>query len=230
MSKKYTQLARILKKLLFERNMRPIDLAREANIPPPTIHRLITGKSTRPYKSSLKPIADYFAISIEQLIGENPVSSNSSGHASIFSNNQITKVPIISWKEVTDFPQSKSQFEHEIAISGNINKNAFALIMSDSSMEPLFPFGTILIFNPDIKVKDRAYALVKISDKEMPVFRQVLIDLEHKFIKPLNPDLSSIGMRLLTKNDKIIACLYESRFNHEILEHEDLLKALIYAE
>ena len=69
MAKKYLNLGKILKKLLLERDLKPADLSRAVHIPPPTIHRLITGKSTRPYASSLKPIADFFSISVEQQLG-----------------------------------------------------------------------------------------------------------------------------------------------------------------
>ncbi len=67
MAKKYLSLGKVLKKLLFERDLKPADLAREVNIPPPTIHRLITGKSTRPYESSLKPIAKFFQFQLNSL-------------------------------------------------------------------------------------------------------------------------------------------------------------------
>jgi transcriptional regulator with XRE-family HTH domain len=72
MAKKYFQLSTILKRLLFKKDMKPVDLARELNMPQPTIHRLVTGKSTRPYKSSLEPIAKYFDVTVDQLIGEDP--------------------------------------------------------------------------------------------------------------------------------------------------------------
>jgi plasmid maintenance system antidote protein VapI len=42
MAKKHLHLGQILKKLLFDRAMKAADLAREINIPPPTIHRLGT--------------------------------------------------------------------------------------------------------------------------------------------------------------------------------------------
>ena len=49
----------------------------------------------------------------------------------------------------------------------------------------------------------------------MPVFRQLLIDVEHQYLKPLNPDLNAYQMRLLNDKDKITAVLIESRINYE---------------
>ena len=47
--------------------MKPMDLARELDIPQPTIHRIVSGKSTCPHERSLIPIADFFNISVEDL-------------------------------------------------------------------------------------------------------------------------------------------------------------------
>jgi SOS-response transcriptional repressor LexA len=212
MSKKYLNLGKILKKLLFERDMKPIDLAREVNIPPPTIHRLITGKSTRPYRSSLKPIADFFAVTIDQLLGEEPFTDNSGLKLSNVSGNKAKTLPISDWGSLANGDSNKTN-KSEIVVTNNITKNAFALLMPDTSMEPLFPRDSILIFEPGIQPIDRSYILVKLTDSNTYVFRQLLIDLDHRYLKPLNPELSTFKMRLLENNDTILACLVESRQN-----------------
>jgi plasmid maintenance system antidote protein VapI len=71
--KTYPKLSAILKKLLFQEDIKSVELARALGIPAPTIHRLVTGKSTRPYKSSLDPIAKYFGITSDQLLGVQPL-------------------------------------------------------------------------------------------------------------------------------------------------------------
>ena len=90
MAKTYPKLGATLKKLLFDKNMKPSDLAREVNLPPPTIHRLVTGKSNRPYQSSLAPIAAFFNITVEELTGEaEPTQHNKADH-----------IPIITWQQL----------------------------------------------------------------------------------------------------------------------------------
>lgn len=39
-------------------------------MPQPTIHRILTGESTEPRLSTLKPLADYFGVSVSELRGE----------------------------------------------------------------------------------------------------------------------------------------------------------------
>ena len=53
--------------------------------------------------------------------------------------------------------------------------------------------------------------LVKLSEPNIYVLRQLLIDLENSFIKSLNNDIGAKSLRLLSNNDQIIARLVEIR-------------------
>lgn len=213
MAKKYLELGEILKKLLFDRSMKPVQLAREIGIPPPTIHRLITGKSTRPYQSSLKPIADFFSISIEQLLGEKPLSATAENPQNKIITDKFRTISINEW--AAPLEEVRYSTSKKIIVSSDISNHAFALIMPDTSMAPLFQVDSILIFDPTAKPHDRSYVLVKLHDLNTYVFRQLIIDISHQYIKPLNPDLNVFKMRLLDQKDRIIACLVEARYNYQ---------------
>lgn len=206
---RYPKLSQTLKKLLYERDMKPIDLARKVDMPQPTIHRLVTGKSSRPYKSSLEPIADYFDISVEQLLGieELEQSNNKQPPAKQTTNN----LPLIPWEMLYDIESSKKTAKQSVIASHMISQQAFATTMPNSSMEPLFQQGATLIFDPSTQPSDRSYVLAKIGDNNVVTFRQILIDADYQYLKPLNPDLNQFQMRLLSTNDKILGCLVESR-------------------
>ena len=210
MAKKYLNLGKKLKKLLFDRGMKPVDLARGVNMPPPTIHRLVTGKSTRPYESSLKPIADFFSISVDELTGEASPLDDSNEKITNNSLKTIHYLPIIPWEKLQDVQIDKNMIEN-IPFAGIISKESFASKLNDSSMEPLFPRGSMLLFDPNKPFKDRSFVLVQLQEATVPVFRQLIIDLDQKYLKPLNPDLNAFKMRLLGENDNIIATLVEAR-------------------
>lgn len=225
MAKKYLKLSTTLKRLLFDKNMKPIDLARELDLPQPTIHRLVTGKSTRPYKSSLEPIAHYFDISVDQLLGEEPLlaewqAPEPSAHA--LQNIVIKTVPVIPWQSITELAVARSKAKKQLAITGNISDECFAILMNDHAMEPLFTKGTILIFDPNKKYVDRSYVLVKLANKDQFIFRQLLVDVDQSYLKPLNPDTAIYKMRLLNADDTIVATLFESRTNFDT-DDENLL-------
>lgn len=225
MAKIYPKLGCILKKLLFDHDIKPADLSREINLPPPTIHRLITGKSGRPHQSSLEPIASYFSITIDQLLGEEPLpNAVGNNSASLPTASMIQTIPILMWDSVISQKINNTEHGKFIATTGNISNESFALIMNDHSMEPLFPRRSILLFDPKRKQTDRSYVLIKLNDKNILIFRQLLIDVDQQYLKPLNPDLSTYKMRLLDEKDLIIGCLFESRINHEPEEIEQTLE------
>lgn len=211
MANKYPNLGKILKKLLFEKDIKPIDLSKEVSISQPTLHRLIAGKTTRPYKSSLQPIADYFGISVEQLVGEESFET-----APVYKVNKkiIRMIPLLAWHELPKRETLQGNPHREVAVTDEISEKAFALVMPDSSMEPVFSHLSILIFDPVFKPTDRSYVLIKLNETNRFIFRQLIIDVEHRYFKSIHPDLNSTRMGLLDPKDEIIACLVESRNNY----------------
>jgi SOS-response transcriptional repressor LexA len=214
MAQKYLKLGSILRRLLFDNDMKAADLAREVNIPAPTIHRLITGKSTRPYKSSLIPIADYFSVKIEQLLGEEPLPDDQSSKEDKIpaaTKSKISYIPLISWDLLNKKNIININSYEKLPFFGKISDDSYSTIIQDSSMEPVFAKGSLLIFDAQKLPKDRSYVLVQLHDNQQCIFRQLLVDAEHNYLKPLNPELNTFSMRLLTKDDKILAVLVEAR-------------------
>ncbi len=203
MAKTYPKLGATLKKLLFDKNMKPSDLAREVNLPPPTIHRLVTGKSNRPYQSSLAPIAAFFNITVEELTGEaEPTQHNKADH-----------IPIITWQQLALY--FKENFTPQDYLPyANATDTILCVTLNDSSMEPAFITGSSLIFNTEITAKDRSYVLAHIQKSNVYLFRQLIINGDMQYLKALNPDLTTFPMRELTPDDTLVAVLVESRFVH----------------
>ncbi len=214
MTQPYGTLDEILSRLMFEKKMRAMDLARELNIPQPTIHRIATGKSTTPHTSTLEPIANYFNITVEQLTGKAPLQDvNSWVSALLPANTQIARqIPLLQWDELKDIDFSKPiQSKQHIVVASDFPEAAFAVKMNDSSMYPAFIDTDILLLSPHKKIKDRAYVLVKLGKSQQCIFRQLLIDVDQQYLKPLHPDLTAFNMRLLTDQDQILAGLIEVR-------------------
>lgn len=211
------KLSEILRRLMFERDIRTIDLARLTNLPQPTVQRMVTGYSPNPHLSSLIPIAEFFKISIDQLRGIEPIAWH---NFKTTSHTGLTKIPILSWQEVPDWNVAKQDFSMTTHTPGifmeeNPGKYAFALYMQDSSMTPLFPKGTLLIIDPDKPVKDRSYAVVSIKNHPEPIFRQLLLDANKKYLKALSPDLEQFPMIALKEDDAICGTLVQTRRNFE---------------
>lgn len=206
----------ILKALMFKKNIRPAQLAREINVPQQTLQRIASGESPRPHITSLKPIADYFDISLEQLKGEIPLPDALVEIDNVPVKKPVTnQIPLIRWSELNrNFDFAQYIPAEYILVDGKLASAGFAIQMQDASMSPYFPEKSILIFNKDKEAKDRSYVIVLLGDSDTAIFRQILFDGAHRYLKPLNPDLNMFKMQLSKENDRILGVLVECRHSY----------------
>lgn len=66
-------IARILTELMARERLSDNDLAARTGVPQPTISRIKSGESRDPRDSTLRPLADYFRVSLSQLRGDAPL-------------------------------------------------------------------------------------------------------------------------------------------------------------
>ena len=71
-------LSSVLTHLMSEKGISSAELARKTGVTQPVIYRLMTGETENPQILTLKPIANFFGISIEQLLGLIPLNNQSS--------------------------------------------------------------------------------------------------------------------------------------------------------
>lgn len=211
-------LTRILNLLLGEKKIKPAELARLTNLPQPTIQRIVAGTTSRPHLSSLEPIAKFFSLSIDQLLGLEPIPWLAN---KAYVSTHIKQVPVIDWNEVMPWLNSNSDIN--INFQGNTiisdvtsGQKTFALTVKDASMEPVFNIGTKIIIDPEKDLKDRCFLVVKFSDNNEAVFRQLVVDGNDYFVKPLSKELNDSKMRKITPQDtKICGILVQTRRDYE---------------
>lgn len=201
------RLSEVLKALLRHRKLTVSELARHTGIVQPVIYRMTTGETDNPKLSSLLPIANYFNVNLSQLIGEEPLSHKDN------TENNVKAIPLLTLSNVHEYKKVIPNEPKNIMAMG-LSDEAFALVMPDTSMEPMFQRSSLLIFDPLNDPQDRSFVLVRLAAPATIVFRQLIIDVDQKYLKPLNPDFNLFKMRLLDKNDEIIANLVESRNYH----------------
>lgn len=91
-------LAATLSYLMSERGIKSAELARKTGVGQPVIYRLMTGTTENPQVLTIKPIADFFGISLDQLLGISPLSNQRViDSISIHSlNNKLTTIKTIA--------------------------------------------------------------------------------------------------------------------------------------
>ena len=68
-------LSAVLTHLMSKNGLTSSELARKTGVAQPVIYRLMSGETENPQILTLKPIADYFKLSIEQLLGSAPLNN-----------------------------------------------------------------------------------------------------------------------------------------------------------
>ena len=200
---KNTRVGQVINRLMAEKKIRVAELARRVNLPQPTVHRIANGACEHPHLSSLKPIADFFSITVDQL----------KGHELIPWLDRALKVPLLTWEAILNWPANKEEIKdcEFILTDANIGKSGFALKMKDASMDPVFPKNTLLIADSEQQPKDRSYVIAKLASYPEAIFRQLLVDAEERYLKPLSPDFDQYKMTRLTKNDKILSVVVQAK-------------------
>ena len=194
------KLAETLKRLLYQHNLSESKLARLTGINQPVVHRLASGETDNPKISTILPIANHFEVSIEQLLGQEPIPMG--------QQPRIT-VPLLTDEQATQLDKRPDQCPL-IVIDFHAPKTVFAVTLNDSSMKPLFPLGSILVIDPEQTPKDSDYVLVNLPDQKKVIFKQLLSDGHHYLLKSLNPDFPTVP---LAHTDHVIGIMIQARID-----------------
>lgn len=164
----------VIKRLLIKNNLSAAELARRINLPQPTVHRLLVGKTEDPKLSTLNLIADYFAISLDQLLSNIPLDDNDK------TNIVALSIPILSWTQVLEGLDSRKKLTSNnwndwCVLDIQASKNSFAL-RSKPSMEPTFPTDSIIVIDPDVTPQDGNYVVAHYQNTTEATLREIALD------------------------------------------------------
>lgn len=177
-----------------ENKLTPAALARKLGIPTNKITRILNGDVTDPKASTLLQIANYFGISIEQLLGLKPIIREG------LANHQTAtqSLPIYEFSKPA---QIAKNWYHWVA--NEIEGNYYALNVDTDLYEPTFPQNSLLIVNPDIMPEDRCDIIVKKKDSPQHYsIKKYVLEGNEIYLYPINPKLP---VEVFDKNLYIIA-------------------------
>lgn len=170
------ELLRInIRRLMQEKGINEADLARNAELPAATLHKILSGKTEDPRASTLTALANYFRISVDELltgiVATKPISED--------MNTSVQSYPVLTWHECINVPNilntlTVSNWEKWIAGKA-ISKKAYALT-SKPSMEPYFLNGTMLIIDLTITAKDGDIVVVHYPSTNEATIRKLISD------------------------------------------------------
>lgn len=200
----------ILNKLIEQNAISISTLARQTGIGQSVIHRLATGETSNPKLDTLKPIAKYFTVSLDQLIGNEPLA-NKNKEAKAYS------LPLLAMDQIVPWLQNKDKFTEltYLAVADAVlHDNCYAVQIQDATMHPRFAEGTYFVFDPNLAPKNGDCVAFTKGENEIANIRQLLIDNEDRYLKALNRDFRTISMN---QDYKILGTAIQARTNYKDL-------------
>jgi len=178
-------LAQTLNDLLNRKeNITPAALARKLGIPTNKITRILNGDVTDPKASTLLQIANYFGITIEQLLGLEPMSRGGVQGESSTSK----QLPVFA---VSKSDTQKAPLEWYHWVGNGIDSEYYALSVDTDLYEPTLYQNSLLIIDSHLIPEDRSFVVVR--KKNNPgnfSIKKYVIDGNDIYFYPLNPQLS----------------------------------------
>jgi SOS-response transcriptional repressor LexA/DNA-binding Xre family transcriptional regulator len=210
-----SKLSEVIKKLLLNAGISEAELARRTTMPTATLNKLKTGTIDDPRLSTLQTIANYFDITIDQLIGKQPILNNI-----VNEKNKIVKVPILQQHDliryvnhslnnnlssnspdIPDIAQQNNEYNEYIMVDIDcdeatyaIKDKLFAIQVLGESMYPRFEDNSLIICSTLKKAQNRDFVISYIKSSNTFVFRQIFLDVQMMILKAINPDFSVIQM------------------------------------
>ncbi len=193
--------------LMSKKNITAAELSRQISVPRPTINKILYGMTEDPRASTLKAIADYFNLTIDELFS-----------ASLTFNEKAKiatqAVPIISWEDCIEHAVKVGNLDtatwHDWIGCDEVTLGAYAL-KSRPSMEEQFPKGTVLIIDISLTPRDGDYIVIHYPNTKEATLRQLSIDGMQTLLLPIS---QSGKIEPLDKKVKLLGVLVKSIFSY----------------
>lgn len=191
----FEKLGDNLNLLMAQTRISASQLSKNTGLPATTIKRIRNNSHANPTLTSLLPIAQFFGITLSQLVGDEALPNHSI--QGVFVNReQWTQVPIISWAQAIQWPKIDLSKMAWTSTDKSIGNNAYALEVKEETWANLPP-GTILIIDPNIQPEHRDFAIITKADQKAATLKQVLVEDGDIYLKAMTP-----GYPITTFTDK----------------------------
>ena len=176
------------------------ELARQIGVPATTIKRIRNNEHANPTIYTLIPIANYFSISLNELISAS-ISMNN-----ILTFSKINRVPIFSWQEGIHYKEIEyNKRPKNILTERPVSEKSFALMIEDDSLD-FFQKGGFLIVDPLEQPLHGDYVIIANLEKNLFSIRKFIVDVDQIYLKPL---IAGVPISIVTLEHKIMGVILQ---------------------
>lgn len=210
-----TKLPFVLTHLMREHHTDDTKLSKATGIPISTISRMRNNRQANPTALTLRPIANYFGISLDELLGYAPLSQ--SNLLPIEDDRQFvaTTLPLLKWEQAVPWvsqetAELKASLSQWLKTERDASQFSFALTVTSDTFGPAFRKGSILLFDPSIHPKDGDIVLLELPESNQLALKKIIIDGDDVFIQSLNPEIKET--KKLHDGSLLLGVLFETRY------------------
>jgi SOS-response transcriptional repressor LexA len=163
--------------------MTQAELGNKTGLAQTSIHNIERGETKRPRNMEL--LATALECSQEWLqFGVGELDNASMGPS--FKKT----IPLVSFVQAGywDTIQEDAVFSTNLPCPVNCSQYSFALRVQGVSMEPKFFDGDLIYVDPEAITENGSYVVARLDDENQATFKQLVIEGDHKFLKPANPN------------------------------------------
>lgn len=179
------------------------ELSRKTGVPQSTIHRILSGQIKESKPSTLKPLANYFGLTLAQLQGDEPIpiqrqtqiQKDTPKEHQRYLGTPSRLLPLITWGQAANWHAEYQSYQHDpamgwVATNKAVGPYAFGLTIQGNSMTsthgPSFEDGCEIVVDPDRKAAHNDFVIVRQANGEA-LLRQLSIEGGAYDLFPLNP-------------------------------------------
>lgn len=199
----FEKLSDTLNLLMAEVHISAEELARRTGVPASTIKKIRNRYNPNPTLTTLLPLATYFSVTLDQLVGIAPLSA--SRIKGLYQSAVAKYLPVISWVEALEWPDIQNSTDVKITSEFHYSANAYALLVEADNWENLAR-GTALLIDPELKAEHRDFVIVHKAGQPVPALKQILYDEEQIYLKPL---IQGYNMTVLSNAHRILGVVVE---------------------
>ena len=205
------KLQQNLKELIGEYKISLAELHKNTAVPITTIHRMCDNPEANPTIASLKPIADFFNISVNQLIGDEPIEIKKIKKLYRENRQNWTSINIISWAQSIVWPSNikNCKTNKTILTDISVSGSTFALEIKENHGHG-FLKGAVIIVDPDLSPDNLDYVIAFKIGTKTPTLKQICSYEDEVYLKPLNKEFHAVK---LTNEHKILGVVRQIRFD-----------------
>ena len=170
---------------------------------------MASGNTENPKVLTLLPIAQHFGLTIYDLMNNQPLPTPQPEE----NKTTLYEIPFITFSHIKRWLETTAKDSAEsTTIDRFVSEQAFATRLTDSSMRPTMPEGTIAIIDPNHSPQNLDYILVYRKNSGHCLIKQLLIDGEQNLLKPHNRDFQ---IQPLREDDHIVGPVVQTRIDHK---------------